>query len=318
MKTVLRITIILLSIGIFSTIFFFPLSEQIPEKPDIKIVASIFPAYDFTRTLTKDTDANIKLLIKPGTDLHSYEPTPQDIIDIKESNIFIYNGGESESWVKKILNELNIDTTVIRMMDFVELKTEPSDNIINNESEEEANEYDEHIWTDPNNVIKISEAISQAIKNHSPDDTSVIQHNFDQFKTELELIDNDFHILSNTKTGKIIVADRFPFRYFVEEYGFDYLAAYPGCSEQVEVSPKTVAKLIEITKQNPKKVIFNLELSNSKIAQTIANSTGAKILTWHSVHNVSQEDFDSGKTYLDFMRNNLNNLNEALYDRPTS
>ncbi len=318
MKTVLRIAIILLSIGILSTIFFFPLGEQIPEKPDIKIVASIFPAYDFTRTLTKDTDVNIKLLIKPGTDLHSYEPTPQDIIDIKESNIFIYNGGESESWVKKILNELNIDTTVIRMMDFVELKTEPSDNIINNEPEEEANEYDEHIWTDPNNVIKISEAISQAIKNHSPDDTSVIQHNFDQFKTELELIDNDFHILSNTKTGKIIVADRFPFRYFIEEYGFDYLAAYPGCSEQVEVSPKTVAKLIETTKQNPKKVIFNLELSNNKIAQTIANSTGAKILTWHSVHNVSQEDFDSGKTYLDFMRNNLNNLNEALYDRPTS
>lgn len=318
MKTVLRIAIILLSIGIFSTIFFFPLSDQIPEKPDIKIVTSIFPAYDFTRTLTKDTDVNIKLLIKPGTDLHSYEPTPQDIIDIKESNIFIYNGGESESWVKKILNELNIDTTVIRMMDFVELKTEPSDNIVNIEPDEKANEYDEHIWTDPNNVIKISEAISQAIKNHSPDDTSVIQHNFDQFKTELELIDNDFHILSNTKTGKIIVADRFPFRYFVEEYGFDYLAAYPGCSEQVEASPKTVTKLIETTKQNPKKVIFSLELSNNKIAQTIANSTGAKILTWHSVHNVSQEDFDSGKTYLDFMRNNLNNLNEALYDRPTS
>lgn len=321
MKTILRIALIIIAVGILSTLFFLPISDQVPETPKVKIVTTIFPAYDFARTISKDANVDIKLLIKPGADLHSYEPTPQDIIDIKESNIFIYNGGESESWIKDVLKELNTDTTIVRMMDSVELKTESSKNLVNEDDKKESQdevEYDEHVWTAPNNVIKISEAISQAIKNHSPDDTSIIQRNLDQFKTDLKALDNDFHNLSSTKTGLLIVADRFPFQYFVDEYGFDYIAAYPGCAEQTEASAKTVAELVKRTKQNPEKIVFRLELSNGKIAQTVAKPAKAKVLTWHSVHNISQADFDSGKTYLDFMRENLKNLNEALHDRSAS
>ena len=233
----------------------------------------------------------------------------QDIISIKEADIFIYNGGESEAWVNDILKEVDQENTVIlRMMDAVELKTEDA-------SGEDSTEYDEHIWTSPLNVIKISEAIAQAIKNHSPDDSSVVQRNLDEYKSQLETLDQDFRALANQKTGTLVVADRFPFKYFVDEYHFDYLAAFPGCSEQTEASTKTIAELTKSVKSSTKKIVFKLELSNSKVAKTIADSTKAKILTWHSVHNISQSDFEAEKTYLDFMHENLNVLGEALDDR---
>ncbi|MBO4855244.1 zinc ABC transporter substrate-binding protein [Candidatus Saccharibacteria bacterium] len=318
MRTILKIIFFLALIATFSTLFFLPISNQTPEVEQTKIVTTIFPAYDFARTISKDTNTEIKMLIKPGADLHSYEPTPQDIIAIKESNIFIYNGGESESWINSILNEIDKDNTVIvRMMDSVELKEESLDNILNAKSNDIKTEtdYDEHVWTNPNNVIKISEAIAQAIKNHAPDNTSTIQRNLDQFKTDLEKLDESFRSLASQKTGTIIIADRFPFLYFTNEYGFNYLAAFPGCSEQTEASAKTVAELIKATKDSSNKIIFKLELSNGKIAQTVSKSTKATVLTWHSVHNLSQADFDAGKTYLDFMQENLKNLGEALHDR---
>ncbi len=322
MKTILRIIFILALLGIFSTIFFFPISEQQPEQKEIKIVTTIFPAYDFTRTLSQDTNVNVSMLLKPGSDLHSYEPSPQDIIKIKEADIFIYNGGESESWIDDILKEIDQDNVVtLRMMDAVELRPESSNNIIDAEKEEkesESIEYDEHIWTSPKNTIKISEKIAQALINRSPDDTSVIQRNLDKFKEELNALHKDFKKLAKEKTGTLIVADRFPFSYFVADYDLDYLAAFPGCAEQAEASAKTIAELDKAIKQNPEKVIFTLELSNAKIAQTLAKNNKAKILTWHSAHNISQKDFDDNITYLEIMKNNLNNLSEALHDRPES
>jgi len=310
MKIFLRILFIAALIGLLSTAFFLPVDNQkVETKESIKIVTTIFPAYDFTRTISKGANVDIELLIKPGSDLHSYEPTPQDIIAIKEANIFIYNGGESEAWIEDISKEIDQENiAIVRMMDYVELKTE----------EDSSDEYDEHIWTSPLNALKITESIAQAIKNLSPDDSSLIQHNLNEYKTELKALDQDFRTLAEQKTGTLIVADRFPFKYFIDEYHFDYLAAFPGCSEQTEASAKTIATLTDQVKQNPQKIIFKLELSNSEIAQTIANSTGAKILTWHSVHNISQSDFDSQKTYLTFMRENLENLSEALDDRAKS
>ena len=322
MKTALKVFFILALIGIFSTLFFMPISTQESDAIEkTKIVTTIFPAYDFTRTLSADTNVDLKLLIKPGTDIHSYDPTPQDIASIKEADIFIYNGGKSEEWVSKILDELDKDNTVIvRMMDAVELKEEDNSNIVEKEAKKEdtKHEYDEHIWTSPKNVKSIADNIAQALINRTPNDTSIVQHNLEKYKADLDTIDGNFRQLAQEKTGTLIVADRFPFKYFVDEYGFDYIAAFPGCSEQSEPSAKTVAELSKKVEQNPQKIIFHLELSNTKITQTIAMSTKAQVLNWHSVHNVSQKDFDSGKTYLDFMRDNLANLGEALHDKPTN
>ena len=322
MKNALKIFFILALIGLFSTLFFIPIGTQESDAIEkTKIVTTIFPAYDFTRELSADTNADIKILIKPGTDIHSYDPTPQDIASIKEADIFVYNGGKSEEWVNKILNELNKDDTVIvRMMDSVDLKEEDDSNIIEKESKKDQAEpdYDEHIWTSPKNVKLIADNIAQALINRTPSNTSIIQHNLENYKANLDTLDSNFRQLAKDKTGTLIVADRFPFKYFIDEYGFDYVSAFPGCSEQTEASAKTIAELIKKVEQNPQKIIFNLELSNTKITQTIAKSTGAKVLTWHSVHNVSQQDFDSGKTYLDFMRDNLANLGEALHDQPAN
>ena len=315
MKTFIKVIFILSLIGIFSTLFFLPINEQEPEKHEIKVVATIFPAYDLARSISKDTDVQSKMLIQPGSDLHSYEPSPQDIVDIKNSDIFIYNGGESEEWVEKIISEINTaNTIIIRMMDSVELKTENKDGIIEKE-EGEQEEYDEHIWTSPKNAIKIAKTIAQAFKNSNPDGTATYQRNLEQLTKEINELDKKFQRLADKKTGTLIVADRFPFKYFVEEYGFDYIAAFPGCSEQTEASAKTIAELSKIIAQNHEKIIFHLELTNTKIAQTLAESTGAHQLTWHSLHNVSLEDFNAGYSYVDIMTDNLNNLDKALHDR---
>ncbi len=305
MSNIWKILLILLGLGALSALFFIPTTPETTQTTRTKVVTTNFPAYDFARTISAETDTDIQLLVKPGVDLHSYEPTPQDIIDVQNSDIFIYNGGESEEWVSQILDSIDQnDTIIIRMMDSVQLIPDEDG-------------YDEHIWTSPVNVSTISEDIAQAFIYREPNNTAIIQRNLDTFKAQLEELDQDFHELARTKTGTLIVADRFPFRYFIEAYQFDYLAAFPGCSEQTEASSKTIAKLTKAAKKNKKKIIFELELSNSKIAKTIAKNSKSKILTWHSVHNLTKEDFESGKTYLDFMRENLTNLSEALSDAPT-
>lgn len=321
MKTFIKVIFILSLIGIFSTLFFLPINEQKPEKHEIKVVTTIFSAYDIARSISKDTDVQNKMLIQPGSDLHNYEPSPRDIVDIKDSDIFIYNGGESEEWVQKIISEIDTtNTIIIRMMDLVELKVENKDGILEQEAEkaegtEEQEEYDEHIWTSPKNAIKIAESIAQAFKNSNPDSTATYQRNLVNLTKEINKLDEGFRELANKKTGTLIVADRFPFKYFVDEYGFNYVAAFPGCSDQTEASAKTIAELSKLIMQNQEKVIFHLELTNTKIAQTLADSTGARQLTWHSLHNVSLEDFNAGYSYVDIMTKNLSNLSEALHDR---
>ena len=310
-KTVFVAIIVCLLIALL----LWPINIEHAKPKHIKIVTTIFPAYDFARTISANTDVSLKLLIKPGVDLHNYEPTPQDIINIKESDIFIYNGGESEKWVEKIIADINQSTDVIRMMDLVQLKIESDEH---SDEHSDALDYDEHIWTSPKNVIKISSAIANTIANRTPNNATTVRRNYDRFESSLKKLDTSFQELAAAKTGTLVVADRFPFRYFVDDYGFDYIAAFPGCAEQTEASPKTIAELIEKVNQNPNKIIFKLELSNGKTAQTIAEATKSKILVWHSAHNISQSDFDSGKTYLDFMKDNLANLKEALYDYSAS
>ena len=309
MKIKPRIIFIALIIACLATLLLWPIGKQTSNNRQLKIITTIFPAYDFARAVSANTNVDLKLLIKPGVDLHDYDPTPQDIIDVKESDIFIYNGGESEEWVGKILTGIDKNkTTIVRMMDAVVLKEEA-------DSEASEPEYDEHIWTSVKNVIAISKKITDTIIEHRPSDASTINQNYTHFRTSLEALDSNFQKLSATKTGTLIVADRFPFHYFVDDYHFDYAAALPGCSEHTEASPKTITELIQKASQSSPKIIFKLELSDGKIADTIAKATNAKILTWHSAHNISQSDFDAGKTYIDIMRENLTNLSEALHDR---
>lgn len=282
-----------------------------PEKPHdetkLQIVCTSFPAYDFAREIAGDR-AELTLLIKPGSEVHSYEPTPKDMIRIQESDLFICNGGESEQWAKTLITpELN----TIYMMDCVDTVEESADGIYNAEDGEP--ELDEHVWTSPLNAIKISEEICNALCKLDTDNAEAYKTNFAAYKAQLMTLDREFRQVIK-KSGKhtLVFADRFPMRYFALEYGLDCYAAFPGCSSETEPSAKTVAYLIDRVREDKIPAVLYMEFSNQKMADVICEDTGCKKLPFYSAHSVSAEQFEQGVSYLDLMRINLNSLKEAL------
>ena len=282
-----------------------------PEKPHdetkLQIVCTSFPAYDFAREIAGDR-AELTLLIKPGSEVHSYEPTPKDMIRIQESDLFICNGGESEQWAKTLITpELN----TIYMMDCVDTVEEAADGIYNAEDGEP--ELDEHVWTSPLNAIKISEEICNALCKLDTDNAEAYKTNFTAYKAQLMALDREFRqVLKNSGKHTLVFADRFPMRYFALEYGLDCYAAFPGCSSETEPSAKTVAYLIDRVREDKIPAVLYMEFSNQKMADVICEDTGCKKLPFYSAHSVSAEQFEQGVSYLDLMRINLNSLKEAL------
>ena len=282
-----------------------------PEKPHdetkLQIVCTSFPAYDFAREIAGDR-AELTLLIKPGSEVHSYEPTPKDMIRIQESDLFICNGGESEQWAKTLVTpELN----TIYMMDCVDTVEESADGIYNAEDGEP--ELDEHVWTSPLNAIKISEEICNALCKLDTDNAEAYKTNFTAYKAQLMALDREFRqVIKNSGKHTLVFADRFPMRYFALEYGLDCYAAFPGCSSETEPSAKTVAYLIDRVREDKIPAVLYMEFSNQKMADVICEDTGCKKLPFYSAHSVSAEQFEQGVSYLDLMRINLNSLKEAL------
>lgn len=282
-----------------------------PEKPHdetkLQIVCTSFPAYDFAREIAGDR-AELTLLIKPGSEVHSYEPTPKDMIRIQESDLFICNGGESEQWAKTLITpKLN----TIYMMGCVDTVEESADGIYNAEDGEP--ELDEHVWTSPLNAIKISEEICNALCKLDTDNAEAYKTNFAAYKAQLMALDREFRqVIKNSGKHTLVFADRFPMRYFALEYGLDCYAAFPGCSSETEPSAKTVAYLIDRVREDKIPAVLYMEFSNQKMADVICEDTGCKKLPFYSAHSVSAEQFEQGVSYLDLMRINLNSLKEAL------
>lgn len=282
-----------------------------PEKPHdetkLQIVCTSFPAYDFAREIAGDR-AELTLLIKPGSEVHSYEPTPKDMIRIQESDLFICNGGESEQWAETLITpKLN----TIYMMDCVDTVEESADGIYNAEDGEP--ELDEHVWTSPLNAIKISEEICNALCKLDAANAEAYKTNFTAYKAQLMALDREFRqVIKNSGKHTLVFADRFPMRYFALEYGLDCYAAFPGCSSETEPSAKTVAYLIDRVREDKIPAVLYMEFSNQKMADVICEDTGCKKLPFYSAHSVSAEQFEQGVSYLDLMRINLNSLKEAL------
>lgn len=282
-----------------------------PEKPHdetkLQIVCTSFPAYDFAREIAGDR-AELTLLIKPGSEVHSYEPTPKDMIRIQESDLFICNGGESEQWAETLITP---KLSTIYMMDCVDTVEESTDGIYNAEDGEP--ELDEHVWTSPLNAIKISEEICNALCKLDTDNAEAYKTNFAAYKAQLMALDREFRqVIKNSGKHTLVFADRFPMRYFALEYGLDCYAAFPGCSSETEPSAKTVAYLIDRVREDKIPAVLYMEFSNQKMADVICEDTGCKKLPFYSAHSVSAEQFEQGVSYLDLMRINLNSLKEAL------
>lgn len=310
MKKVLCITLALL-------VLFIPVGCTLQEKKDgkISIVATMFPEYDLARAVAGDL-ADVEMLLKPGEEAHQFEPTPENIRKICSCDIFIYGGGESDTWLDEVLASAGKSSvSIISLMDTVELleEEEKEGMDIRGEGDEEEAEYDEHVWTSPLNALKIAEAITDKLTVLDAKNAEGYRNNFETLKVGLLRLDEEFRAIADATENKtLIFADRFPLLYFVKEYGFEYYAAFPGCSANTEPSAKTLAFLINKIKDENIPVIFKIELSNDNIAFAVSEETGAKILTFYSCHNVSKADFENGETYISLMNKNIDALKEAF------
>ena len=322
MKKISKILLVFVAL-VFSIVSLTGCNKNKDNENKLTIVTTNFPSYDFARAVVKDNkDVELKMLLKPGAESHDFEPTPQDIIDIKNSDLFIYTGGESDEWISDILDDIDTDKTkVIKMMDLVDVKEEEIVEGMEDEEHEEEEEhhdeeeveYDEHVWTSPVNAIKIVNALRDEVVSIDNDNKKVYEDSAKEYTDKLEKIDNEFKdIVKNAKRKEIIFGDRFPLRYFVDEYNLKYYAAFPGCSAQTEASAKTISYLVDKVKEDKIPVVFHIELSNGKIAEAISKETGAKVLEFNTAHNISQKDFDAGVTYVDIMEKNTKVLKEAL------
>ena len=304
--------------------------QQSTEK--ISIIATNFPAYDFARAVAGDR-AEIKMLVKPGTETHDFEPTPQDVIDIKNSELFIYTGGESDAWVERILGDVDTGKTrLLKMMDVVEVVKEEDipgaetahERSMHDEYDEHAehsnrdehgkhDEYDEHVWTSLRNAIKIVDSLKNELTYIAPEDESIFKNRAESYTDQLTQLDLRFQeVVDKAARNTVVFGDRFPLRYFADDYGLNYFAAFPGCSEQTEASSQTIAFLIDKIKTENIPVVFKIEMTSDNVAKTIAEASGAKVLTFHAAHNISVDDFQNGRTYAEIMTENLQVLEEAL------
>lgn len=287
-------------------------TTSITESNKLSIVTTIFPQFDFVREIARD-NVEITMLLSPGEESHSYEPTPQDIKAIQNCDLFIYVGGENDVWVENILDSLDTIPDTLKFVDCVDTVNEESvEGMFERSEDEEA--IDEHVWTSPTNAIKIVEKITELLTSKDIDNKDIYIENSNNYISELEELYNAFkEVIDNGVRNTIVFGDRFPFRYLADEYGLEYYAAFPGCSSENEPSAATIAYLINKVKDEDIPVVFTIELSNQNIANAIAEATNAQVLTFYSCHNVTKDQFNEGVSYLDMMWENVESLKTALY-----
>lgn len=290
--------------------------SALASEASLSIVCTIFPAYDFARQLAGDT-AQVRLLLPPGSESHSYEPSPRDIIDIQQADLFLYAGGESDHWVEEILASMGDNAPrTFRLTDCVTLLAEETSASMEQEAHEhgqEEAEMDEHVWTSPKNAMLIVQQLCATLCDIAPQNTQAYEGALSTYLAGLKELDAAFEeTVADGKRDLIVFGDRFPFRYFAHDYHLRYDAAFPGCSEDSEPSVRTVISLVDTIRAEQIPVIFYIEFSSRKTADVLAEETGARELLFHSCHNVSAEELDAGATYLSLMWNNVAALKEAL------
>lgn len=303
----------------------------------LKIITTIFPQYDFTREIVKDK-ADVQMLLKPGAEAHSYEPSPQDIKDIEESDILIYVGGENDVWVEKVLASLNKKPSTFKLIDMVETVDEVikegmedshdhshedethkhdeekhDDHNHEHEAHTHEGEIDEHVWTSLKNAALITERLAKIYGAQDVENADFYNQNAQSYIEKLNALDQKFmEVVKNGNRKTILFGDRYPFRYFSDDYDLDYYAAFSGCSTDSEASAATIKFLIDKVKEEKIPVVFALELSNEKIADAITDATDAVKLTFNSAHNLTKQQLEAGLTYLQIMEQNVESLKEAL------
>ena len=298
--------------------------QQKADEGKIQIVATLFPYYDFARAIAGDR-ADVTLLLSPGREAHSFEPTPLDAVTISEADVFLYNGGEGEYWVEEMLDAAGEHIAVkARMMDYVDALGEEfsegmqgADDHDHDHGEHDHDsdevEYDEHIWTSPKNAAILCRAVCEAICRADAENADFYRANCEDYCAQLEYLDARFAILCTDAPRKLLVfADRFPMLYFCREYGLDYRAAFHGCSGDTEPSLATIKFLIDKVEEESIPVVYTIDFGTKKVAAVVSECTGAAVDTLYSMQTVSRADFDAGETYLTLMERNYEALRKGL------
>ena len=271
----------------------------------LKIISTVFPPYDLARQIAGD-NAEISILLPPGSEIHNYEPSAKDMIAIRNCDIFLYIGGENEQWAEKLINSNDTENvTAVKLIDYVPTLSEDED--------EHEHETDEHIWTSPKNAQLMLSAVYDAICKVDPSNKQTYTKNKDAYAKQLSDLDNAYRsAVDNAKNKTIVLADKFPFRYLAHEYGLEFSSAFAACSDESEPGVSTMIKLTKTIKENNIPAVYYLEFSSTKIADTLCDETGATKLMLHSCHNVSKQDIENNISYVDLMKQNLENLKLTL------
>lgn len=295
-------------------------NNQSQSEEKIKIIATLFPQYDFAKQIGGDK-VEVSLLLTPGTETHTYEPTPQDIINVNKADLYIYTGKYMEPWSDKIANSITSDTEVldasknINLINEEQFEEEHNTTDINEEEHDNSHhhEYDPHIWLNPQNAIGMVKNIEKELCSIDPQNKEYYQKNAENYIKQLTNLDNEIETtIKESKKNKIAFGGTFAYAYFIQRYNLQYVSAYDSCGENSEPSVTKVKEVIDYMKENNINVIFYQELSAGKIADTISKETGATKLVFHTIHNASQEEINNGETYISLMQKNLQNLKQAL------
>lgn len=299
------------------------------KKPDnsgkVKVICTIFPEYDWARSILGQTDqhTNLSLLVKSGVDLHNYQPSTADIVAISTCDLFVYVGGESDAWVKDALkNATNPNMKVLNLIEVLQDRVKEEEVVEGMQVEKDDDdclsetEYDEHLWLSIKNAKKVCQAFTQAICQLVPENIKTYQANLEDYLLQLDNLDLTYAgVISASPNKTIIVCDRFPLRYLVEDYKLNYYAAFAGCSAETEASFETVAFLSNKLKELKLPAVLVMDGSDKKIAKTVilnAKLPKTDIFTIDSMQSTSLRQAFDGKNYISVMQENLESLKKAL------
>ena len=318
LKKALLIVSSLIIIGILA---FFLLKGNTQSKTDegkIQIVTSNFACYDFLRAIIGDnTNIELTFLLGPGKDAHSYDPTAKDLILIQNSDLFVYVGGGMEEWSQKVISSIEKEKTkIICIADYVEKMEEKEIDGAEEEEEEEEEEegaFDEHIWTSPENAIKMINALEQSMEEVDSNNSNLYKENAQEYISKIKDVDNKIqNIMKNRVRDRLVFADKMPMQYFIEYYNLKVSSAFSGCSTDTEPSAKTIAYLENKVKEEKIPVVLYIELNPGKVARIIADETGTQAMQIQTLHNISLEDFNNGESWVSLMTRNIEVLEKAL------
>lgn len=291
--------------------------EENQEGQGLKVVATIFPPYDFARALTEGTGAQVTMLIKPGVESHSFDPSPGDILTIGEADLFLCIGGHDEAWVDTVLEGQDQGPgQVVKLIGCVETlsQEDPEGHSLEGEQGEgEDQGIDEHIWTSVRNARKMAQAICQALEAADPAQAQTYRANYEDYAARLEALDQEFQaVVDGGVRREVVFGDRFPFRYFAQDYGLTWYSAFAGCSGEGEPSAADIAFLIDTIRRDGIPVVYHIEQGSLPTAQTIAQEAGVETVLMHSCHNLTVEELERGETYLSLMEGNVQALAQGL------